>query len=179
MTAQRLEAARSMLEDGFSSTELRSVLGAFATGVTVITSRGSEHAYGMTANAFTSVSLDPPLVLVCVNSGTTGTQTIERNRTFAVNVLGTHQEPISRYFAARDRPRGSEAFDEIPHRSAVTGCPIIEGAAAYLDCRLAASHEAGDHVIHIGEVLAVGIDEDVTPLLFHHGRYCKVVHAES
>jgi flavin reductase (DIM6/NTAB) family NADH-FMN oxidoreductase RutF len=158
-------------QEGFSSTDFRSALGAFATGVTVITSKGDEHAYGMTANAFSSVSLDPPMALVCVMSGTIGAETIEHNRTFAINILGSHQEPISRYFSTRDRPRGPEAFSEIPHSAAVTGCPILEGAAGYLDCRLAAAHEAGDHVIFIGEVMALGVDPEVPPLLFHHGQY--------
>jgi flavin reductase len=158
----------------FSSTELRSALGAFATGVTVITSRGEGHECGMTANAFTSVSLDPPLVLVCVVSGTAGAEAIQHNCMFAINILGAHQEPISRYFSLPERPRGELAFDEVEHFTAVTGCPIIEGAAAYLDCRLTATHEVGDHVIFIGEVLATGLADEVEPLVFHAGRYCKV-----
>jgi flavin reductase (DIM6/NTAB) family NADH-FMN oxidoreductase RutF len=174
MTVQDIAAQPSAAQAGFSSTEFRSALGAFGTGVTVITSRGPEHAYGMTANAFSSLSLDPPLVLVCVISGTMGAETIEQNRAFAVNILGAHQEPISRYFSSRDRPHGEAAFSEIPHDSAVTGCPVLEGAAAYLDCRLADSHEAGDHVIFIGEVMAMGVDTEVEPLLFHGGKYCKV-----
>lgn len=175
MAAQQLAAEPATVQEGFSSTDFRSALGVFASGVTVITSRGDEHAYGMTANAFSSLSLDPPLVLVCVISGTTGAETIESNRSFAVNILAAHQEPISRYFSWRDRPRGAEAFDEIPHRASTTGCPILEGVAGYLDCRLAAAHEAGDHVIYVGEVLALGYDADVEPLLFHGGSYCKVV----
>lgn len=174
MAAQQLVAEPATVQEGFSSTDFRSTLGVFASGVTVITSRGDEHAYGMTANAFSSLSLDPPLVLVCVISGTTGAETIESNRSFAVNILAAHQEPISRYFSWRDRPRGAEAFDEIPHRASATGCPILEGVAGYLDCRLAAAHEAGDHVIYVGEVLALGYDRDVEPLLFHGGDYCKV-----
>jgi flavin reductase (DIM6/NTAB) family NADH-FMN oxidoreductase RutF len=173
VTAQ-LVAEQATVQEGFNSSDFRSALGTFATGVTVITSRGEDHAYGMTANAFSSLSLDPPLVLVCVISGTTGASTIEQNRNFAVNILGAHQEPISRYFSSRDRPQGAEAFDEIPHRESATGCPIIEGVAGYLDCRLAAAHEAGDHVIYVGEVLALGFDGDVEPLLFHGGSYCKV-----
>jgi flavin reductase (DIM6/NTAB) family NADH-FMN oxidoreductase RutF len=102
---------------------------------------------------------------------------IERNRMFAVNILGAHQEPISRYFASKDRPRGLEAFDEIPHATAVTGCPIIEGAAGYLDCRLHAAHEAGDHIVFIGEVLAISNDASVEPLVFHGGRYRVVSDA--
>jgi len=159
---------------GFNGADFRRVVGAFATGVTVITSRGEEHAHGMTANAFSSLSLDPPLVLVCVISGTTGATTIERNLAFAVNILGVDQEPLSRYFASKDRPRGAAAFEEIPHGTAVTGSPVLEGAAAFLDCRLAAVHEAGDHVIFVGEVLAIGADPDVEPLLFHGGGYCRI-----
>jgi flavin reductase len=155
----------------FSGADFRQALGAFATGVTVITTRGEDHLFGMTANAFSSVSLDPPLVLVCVISGTTGAQVIEQNAAFAVNILGSHQEAISRYFASKDRPRGLEAFNEIPHTTVVTGCPVVEGAAGFLDCRLHAAHEAGDHVIFIGEVLALAFDPDVDPLVYHGGRY--------
>jgi flavin reductase (DIM6/NTAB) family NADH-FMN oxidoreductase RutF len=173
----RLAVDSATQQEGFNSTDFRSALGVFATGVTVITSRGEDHAYGMTANAFSSLSLDPPLVLVCVISGTTGAETIERNRSFAVNILAADQEPISRYFSWKDRPRGAEAFEEIPHGTSATGCPIIEGAAGYLDCRLAAAHEAGDHVIYIGEVLALGYDSDVEPLVFHGGSYCRVARA--
>ena len=154
----------------FSGREFRAALGAFATGVTVITTQGVEHAYGMTANAFSSVSLDPPLVLVCVIAGTEGAATIARNGAFAVNILGADQEPLSRYFAARDRPRGRDAFARIPHHRGPSGAPLLDGAAGYLDCRLAASHPAGDHVIFIGEVLALDVDPDVPPLLVHHGR---------
>ena len=155
----------------FSSREFRGALGAFATGVTVITTRGPDHDYGMTANAFSSVSLDPPLILVCVISGTEGAATIARNGVFAVNILGEDQEPLSRYFASKDRPRGQAAFAQVSHRRSATGSPIIDGTAAYLDCRLAASHEAGDHVIFIGEVMALEVDSGVRPLLFHGGRY--------
>jgi flavin reductase (DIM6/NTAB) family NADH-FMN oxidoreductase RutF len=155
----------------FSAADFRGALGAFATGVTVITTHGEAEAYGMTANAFSSVSLDPPLVLVCVISGTTGAETIEQNKVFAVNVLGTHQEPISRFFASKDRPGGRSAFEGVPHFTAVTGSPILERAAAYLDCRVDAAHEAGDHVIFIGEVVAIGVDKEIPPLLFHHGGY--------
>src|SRR6266511_4951053 len=161
----------------FSGADFRQALGAFATGVTVITTRGEDHLFGMTANAFSSVSLDPPLTLVCVISGTTGAEVIERNAIFAVNILGAAQEPISRYFASKERPRGLESFDEIPHSTVVTGAPIIDGAAGFLDCRLHAAHEAGDHIIYIGEVLALAFDPDVDPLVYHGGRYRAVTDA--
>jgi flavin reductase (DIM6/NTAB) family NADH-FMN oxidoreductase RutF len=154
----------------FSSKEFRSTVGAFATGVTVVTTRGEEHAYGMTANAFSSVSLDPPLILVCVITPSEGADHISRNGVFAVNILAEEQEPLSRYFASRDRPKGRDAFRDVPHRFAASGSPILEGAAAFLDCRLHASYEAGDHLIFIGEVLELDVS-DTTPLVFHGGGY--------
>ena len=135
--------------------------GSFATGVTVITTRGEEHAYGMTANAFSSVSLDPPLVLVCAKSGAEGSEHIERNGCFAVNILAAEQEPLSRYFSSKDRPRGRDAFRDVPHTaSASRARRSSTGVVAYLDCRLHGSHTAGDHEIFIGEVLALEVHPD-------------------
>jgi len=156
---------------GFTSKDFRAAVGAFATGVTVVTTRGEQHDYGMTANAFSSVSLDPPLVLVCVMANSEGSAHIERNGCFAVNVLEGSQEPLSRYFASRDRPRGQDAFSEVPHTTAASGSPILDGAIAYLDCRTHATHGAGDHQIFVGEVLDMGFDPDRQPLLFHGGQY--------
>jgi flavin reductase (DIM6/NTAB) family NADH-FMN oxidoreductase RutF len=156
----------------FAPRELRDAFGQFATGVTVVTGvRPDGEPVGVTANSFTSVSLDPPLVLVCAIAGTEGSEVIERNGKFAVNVLAADQEPISRYFASKDRPRGADAFRDISHRDGVTGCPIIDGIAGHLDCTLVASHEAGDHVIFIGEVQALDVAPDISPLVFHAGRY--------
>jgi flavin reductase (DIM6/NTAB) family NADH-FMN oxidoreductase RutF len=156
---------------GFTSKDFRATVGTFATGVTVVTTRGEEHAYGMTANAFSSVSLDPPLVLVCVMSGSEGSEHLERNGVFAINILHAAQEPVSRYFASRERPRGRDAFNEVPHRIGSSGSPIIEGAVGFLDCRLHATYDAGDHQIFIGEVLELGFDPAGEPLLFHAGQY--------
>jgi flavin reductase len=155
----------------FTSRDFRDVVGSFATGVNVITTQGEDHAYGMTASAFSSVSLDPPLILVCIGSSATGSEMVRRNGVFAVNILKAEQEPLSRYFASKDRPRGRDAFRGIPHRDGASGSPILEGAAGYLDCAVAAVHEAGDHLIFIGEVLELGADPDADPLLFHGGKY--------
>jgi flavin reductase len=156
---------------GFTSKDFRSAVGTFATGVTIVTTRGEDHAYGMTANAFSSVSLDPPLVLVCVISPSEGSDHITKNGCFAVNVLRADQEPLSRYFASRDRPRGRDAFSEVAHRVGSSGSPILDGAAGFLDCRLHSTHPAGDHEIFIGEVLELGFQSDGMPLLFHGGQY--------
>ncbi len=162
----------------FNSTDFRTAVGAFATGVTVVTTRGEEHAYGMTANAFSSVSLDPPLVLVCVMSHSEGADHISRNGCFAVNILAADQEPVSRYFASRDRPRGRDAFRDVAHRIGASGSPLVDGAAAYLDCRLHADHEAGDHRIFIGEVLELELAER-EPLVFHGGAYAELTRVQA
>jgi flavin reductase (DIM6/NTAB) family NADH-FMN oxidoreductase RutF len=154
----------------FTAKDFRAALGSFATGVTVITTRGEEQAYGMTANAFSSVSLDPPLVLVCAKSGAEGSEHIDTNGVFAVNVLAAEQEPLSRYFSSKDRPRGRDAFADVPHTTAVTGSPILDGVIGYLDCSLHETHSAGDHEIFIGEVLALATGA-LQPLLFYAGRY--------
>jgi flavin reductase (DIM6/NTAB) family NADH-FMN oxidoreductase RutF len=157
--------------DSFDQSSFRHALSHFATGVTIITTQADGPPYGMTANAFASVSLDPPLVLVCVVNGTEGAASIEQNGVFAVNVLSEEQESFSRYFASKGRPRGWETFATVPHEVGTTGSPILKGAAAFFDCRLASSFAAGDHIIYIGEVVALGFDPSVRPLLFHHGHY--------
>jgi flavin reductase (DIM6/NTAB) family NADH-FMN oxidoreductase RutF len=152
-------------------------MGAFATGVTVITTRGEAQDYGMTATAFSSVSLDPPFVLVCIITGNQGAQVIPANGVFAVNILSAQQEPLSNYFVSKDRPRGHDAFKEIPHREVVTGSPVIDGVAAFVDCRLVSTHEEGDHLIFIGEVLALGVYPEIEPLVFHGGSY-RLLHKD-
>ncbi|HYM56221.1 MAG TPA: flavin reductase family protein [Solirubrobacteraceae bacterium] len=154
-----------------SAQDFRTALGAFATGVTVVTTSGEEHSYGMTANAFSSVSLDPPLILVCVKWPSEGAEHIERNGVFAVNILAAHQEPLSRYFSSRDRPRGRDAFRDVPSQVVASGSPIIDDVLAYMDCALHATHEAGDHRIYIGQVLALECAVEKPPLLFHGGGY--------
>ncbi len=156
---------------GFTSSDLRQTLGNFATGVTVVTTCGESHAYGMTANAFSSVSLDPPLILVCVQAGAVGSEYITLNGVFAVNILASDQEPLSRYFSSKTRPRGRHAFAEVAHRNARSGSPILERVAGYLDCSLRSVHDAGDHHIFIGEVIDLGVAPATEPLLFHAGRY--------
>jgi flavin reductase (DIM6/NTAB) family NADH-FMN oxidoreductase RutF len=163
-------------EPPVASRDLRSVLGMYATGVTVITTAGTGEPYGMTANSFTAVSLEPPLVLVCAASGGKGAALISASGHFAVNVLSARQQNIARLFASRHRPRGRDAFAGVPHHRLLTGAPVINGAAAYLDCALAAEHEAGDHVIFIGEVLALGPRLPASdPLVFFAGRYTTLL----
>jgi flavin reductase (DIM6/NTAB) family NADH-FMN oxidoreductase RutF len=152
----------------FSRDELRRALGAFATGVTVVTTGGPAGLYGVTANSFTSVSLEPPLVLVCLRRRSPGRTMIAANGAFAINVLTAEQERLGRRFASRDR--GTGMFEGVDHHRGSAGSPILDGAA-HLECRLAGIHAAGDHVIVVGHVLALAVDPDATPLLFHGGRF--------
>lgn len=172
MRARSLVAELPYDREAFTSRDFRDATGRYATGVNVITTSNFNEAYGMTASAFSSVSLDPPLVLVCIANTARGAQQIADNGVFAVNMLADDQEPISRYFANRDRPRGRDAFRDVPFRRLATGSPILDGIAGYVDCSLHATHEAGDHQIVVGEVLALGIRDGAKPLLFHGGGYC-------
>ncbi len=151
--------------------QLREVLRRFGTGVTILTA-GLEAPQGMTANAFTSVSLSPPLVLVCVMKSATIHQTILDYQSFAVSVLSARQEYVARYFADHSRPRGRDEFDIVGWaRGPNTGSPIIHGALAWMECELHAVHDGGDHSIFVGSVLASqhGIANDA--LLFLGGAF--------
>jgi flavin reductase len=150
---------------------LRSVLGRFATGVTVVAA-GRETPCGMTANAFTSVSLDPPLILVCVDRSAAIYNTVQSAGSFAVSMLSARQEHVARHFADHSRPRGADefgAFEWSPGPS--TGAPILDGAIAWVECALATSHEGGDHEIFIGSVLSSGFGPTDDALLFFSGGF--------
>ena len=147
-------------------------MGSFPTGVTVVTVACDDGSgYGMTVNSFSSVSLDPMLVLVCLNGTSRGVGLIERAGAFAVNVLSAGQEDLSRWFASRHRPAGPAMFDGVPFAPGVTGSPVLSGAAASFDCRLGQSHRAGDHLILLGEVVTVVHRPELEPLVFHAGAY--------
>jgi len=150
----------------------RKAMGSFPTGVTVVTAACDDgNMHGMTVNSFSSVSLDPMLVLVCLNETSRGLGLIERAGAFVVNVLSAGQQNVSRWFADRHRPEGSMMFDGVPFEPGVTGCPILIDAAASFDCRLRQSHRAGDHLIALGEVVALVHRPQLQPLIFHAGAY--------
>jgi flavin reductase (DIM6/NTAB) family NADH-FMN oxidoreductase RutF len=152
---------------------LRSVLGQFATGVTVVAA-GSEAPCGMTANSFTSVSLDPPLVLICVTRGSELCEAMHRECCFAVSVLAAHQEELARYFANHARPRGAAEFANVRWSPGpATGAPVLDDALAWLDCAVTTSYHGGDHEIFLGSVLASGAEPDRDALLFFRGGFCQ------
>jgi flavin reductase len=151
--------------------QLRETLRRFATGVAVITA-GLDAPQGMTANAFTSVSLSPPLVLVCVNKSAAIHSTVLDRGCFAVSVLSGRQEYVARYFADHSRPRGQEELDVVGwSRGPCTGSPIIHGALAWMECALAAAHDGGDHSILVGSVLASEHGAGRDALLFFGGAF--------
>jgi flavin reductase len=150
---------------------LRSVLGRFATGVTVVAAGGDEPR-GMTANSFTSVSIEPPLILVCVNRNASIHRAVLESGSFAVSVLSARQEHVARYFADHSRPRGGAEFGAVEWSPAPrTGAPVLDGALAWLDCALAACYDGGDHVIFLGSVLASGFGSAHDVLLFFGGSF--------
>jgi flavin reductase (DIM6/NTAB) family NADH-FMN oxidoreductase RutF len=150
----------------------RSAMGSFATGVTIVTAASPNgNIHGLTVNSFTSVALDPALVLVCLNEASRGLALIERSAAFAVNVLSAGQPHVSRWFASRRRPADSTMFDGVPFELSAGGCPVLLEAAAWFDCRLRQLHRVGDHLIVLGEVVALGHRPELAPLIFHAGKY--------
>src|SRR6516164_5520500 len=150
--------------------EFRRAMGSFATGVTVITVDQNGEVHGMTANAFTSVSLDPLLVLVCVDHRARTHAHLHAKKRFGVNVLSHQQRMISEFYAQsaelhQHPEQAGASFDRTAH-----GTPVLHGALAYLECRLHTAQDAGDHTIFIAEVEDVVL-EDGNPLLFFRGRY--------
>ena len=173
--AHRAGPAASAVATGFSSHDFRKVMGMFATGVTVVTAM-TDTPHGMTANAFTSVSKDPPLVLVCVDRGATMHERILQSGAFAVSVLAGCQEKLARYFADSLRPTGFEQFEHVPWASGRhTGAPLLGGAVAWLECRLHESHTAGDHSVFIGSVLDLSRSAEANALLFYSGGFQRIV----
>ncbi|MBI3992569.1 MAG: flavin reductase family protein [Candidatus Lambdaproteobacteria bacterium] len=145
----------------------RAVLGRFASGVTIITTLDAEGApTGLTATSFASLSLDPPLVLFCLARTANCFEDFQRAGSFAVNILAHGQDAISNIFASR----GAEKYVGVGYRKGELGDPLLDGALASMECRIAARHPGGDHVIYVGEVQAVQAGEG-RPLLYYQGKY--------
>jgi len=151
--------------------QLRSALRRFATGVTVVAA-GRERPRGMTANSFTSVSLDPPLILICASRTARIHESVLASGAFTVSILAAHQEHIARHFADHARPRGDAEFAVAPWwPGPLTRAPILHGALAWLECALAAVYVGGDHSIFLGRVLATGCGASPDGLLFFGGGF--------
>ena len=143
----------------------------FASGVTIVTTRCKGKPYGLTVNAFSSVSLEPPLVLVCIDKRAISHAKIIESGEFAVNILSRDQEDISDLFA---RPGLRQKFDNVQYDERKTGSPILDGAIGYLECRLKSVYTEGDHSVIVGKVVSLAVGGKADPLVFYQGRYCNV-----
>jgi flavin reductase (DIM6/NTAB) family NADH-FMN oxidoreductase RutF len=175
----------------------REVLGRFATGVSIVTTAcreapagcpeggeagptgpGDLHPWGTTVNAFTAVSLDPPLVLVCIGRGRSIHPILARAGRFAVNILGEDGQGLSDCFAGAPSVLPRSAFCNAPYRMGATGVPILEAAIAHLECEVERAIDAGDHTMYLGRVVALGGErEDALPLLYFRRRYLRIERA--
>lgn len=158
---------RAQAAAAFDPRELRQAFGQFATGVTVVTSRSEDgHRVGMTANSFTSVSMDPPLVLWCPNKNAPSLDDFMLGTHFAINVLAADQHHLSRQFATP----AEDKFADVSCRDGLAGVPVLDGAVATFECRTVSTYDAGDHVIMLGEIERFDAPGG-EPLVFHSGFY--------
>ncbi len=162
----------------FDEREFRDTLGRFATGVTVVTTGTEPNFVGMTAQSFSSLSLDPPLVLVCVDKKASVLPLLKETAAFTVNVLADSDMDVSNFFASSKRPPPPHQFDDAPHTLGATGQPRLASATTVFDCRLHEVLEGGDHEIIVGRVEAFEQQSDASPIIFFGGAYRSLAPAE-
>ncbi|WP_455361657.1 flavin reductase family protein [Streptomyces sp. SYSU K21746] len=156
---------------GLSAGRFRQAMGRFLTGIAVVTSCDADGPHGTTVSSLASVSLDPPMLLVCLSRRSYGAEVIRTAGTFTVNVLGRDQSELAGWFATPGRPRGAAGFADVAYRTGSTGAPVLAGALTHLDCRVAQQIPAGDHTIFVGEVADVGLADSTDPLAYHQGQF--------
>lgn len=157
-----------------ASDDFRHVLGHFASGVTIVSTCDADgRPTGLTASAFSSVSLDPPLILVCVDHKSQSYPALLERGRFAVNILAADQEAVSRRFASSRLDK----FDGVAHRITDLGLPLVDGAIAQLECITVSTHVEGDHTIFVGRVERAGATGG-DPLVYSRGRYERLAGAE-
>jgi flavin reductase (DIM6/NTAB) family NADH-FMN oxidoreductase RutF/pimeloyl-ACP methyl ester carboxylesterase len=157
--------------EGSDARTFRDALGCFATGVTIITAMGPDGIpIGLTANSFTSVSLDPPLLLVCIANGAGSAPVLQTAKRFAVNVLQIGQQPTSNRFAGK----GEDRFAATPWEVGEFGTPVLTGSLSSFECERDALHDGGDHFILVGRVLKAMFEPRRDPLLYFRGKYRRL-----
>jgi flavin reductase (DIM6/NTAB) family NADH-FMN oxidoreductase RutF len=156
--------------EGVDARLFRETMARFATGITVVTAPASDGPHGVTINAFASLSLVPPLVLICIEQGRYTLEVLEAARVFAVNVLAEGQEHLSRFFSNDSRPEGPHAFDGIAHHAGRLA-PLLEGCLAVAECRVTARFPGGDHTIFVGQVEAAEVFPGRRPLVYYDRGY--------
>jgi flavin reductase ActVB len=155
-----------------SSDEFRAVLGRFPSGVTVVTTTGADGSdQGMTVSAFCSLSLDPPLILICIEKTASVHDALVRSNGFVINVLAATQEQVARRFSIVDIDR----FDGVGFTRSSDGYAVLDDVLSVIECRRRALHDGGDHTIIVGEVDASRVGAGV-PLLYYRGGYAQLEH---
>jgi flavin reductase (DIM6/NTAB) family NADH-FMN oxidoreductase RutF len=150
--------------------EFRHALGKFASGVTVVTTKAADgHLHGLTVSAFCSVSLNPPLILVCIQKNTGSYHAFEESKAFVVNVLSESQMNVSNHFASPIEDK----FSGIEYENGIENIPVLKNCLVNLECRLANSYDGGDHTIFVGEIEKAHVG-DGNPLAYFHGDYRQV-----
>jgi 3-hydroxy-9,10-secoandrosta-1,3,5(10)-triene-9,17-dione monooxygenase reductase component len=152
--------------------DLKGVLARFCTGVAIITGHDGEAPAGFTCQSLTSVSLDPPLILICPSRSSASWPVIRASGHFGVNILSSAQQPLAQRFAIS----GGDKFSGISWQPGVLGCPHIDSCVAYIECRIADEMPAGDHTIVLGLVEELQIGDSAAPLLFYRSGYTKLDH---
>lgn len=160
--------------------DFRAAIGQFATGVTIVTTLDGERPSGITVNAFASVSLEPSLVMIALDRRRFIVPAIEATGRYAVNVLAEDQQWLSDCFAGANVTPGREAFCGASWRPGQTGLPLLAGATAVMECRIVERIELGDHLLFVGAVEAVAMQEpEAPPLLYHRRRYLRIERAST
>ena len=157
----------SFKKTGINKDEFRAALSRFPSGVTIVTTRDADGRFhGITVSAFASVSLEPPMILVCIDKNTGSHDAFREGEFFVVNILAEGHETLSNRFASHI----SDKFEGVDYRIGIGEIPVLEDAFVTLECRLANAHEGGDHTIFVGLVEKSGI-KDANPLIYWHGSY--------
>ena len=159
---------RTLARQGRSYCDLRSTLGSFATGITVVTAQSAAgEPIGMTISSFNSVSLEPPLILWSLSVNSPSLEVFRNASHYAVNVLSSSQQALSDRFASR----AGDRFAGLPRRDGLGGAPLLDGCCAWFECINELHYPGGDHIIFVGRVERFALGEDESPLIFHNGRY--------
>jgi flavin reductase len=165
-----VEDGETRVGEALTPESFKAVLGRFATGVAVMATTVDGAPHGMTANSVASVSLDPPLVLVCVERSARMAEKVASAGAFALSFLPAGRDELSLWFADAGRS-GAEQFEGVETSAAATGSPVLATSVGWVDCRLWASYDGGDHVIVVGEVVDLGIGRHDEPLVYYRSTY--------
>lgn len=158
---------------------LRTLMGTFVTGVTVVAARHGPFMAGMTANAIATISIDPPILMASIARKAETHTAIIGSHAFSISVLAEDQQGLAECFAQPTTATKLKQFCDAAWHEAETGSPILEGALAYFDCRLTERHDGGDHTIFLGEIVAAGYRDDAAPLLWYGSAYRRLADPEA